>query len=145
MKFTWTRFFMTLSVVTLIIHGLIRFWPVGPVVSGMYVQEWQYSGGNLTAHIIGYKNRDECAPVENTMSGYHRNDGPWVEDTFMFLDDDPDEQGTTSKPAGDNDFGWWLWEVGEVPSEVMMTMTHICPEGRVTTEVGPFEVELDND
>lgn len=125
---------MSLAIATMpAVEGLL------PVVAFMDAEPVSYVDGDYTAHVRGQKIRD-CIFVGDTIAGWYRSDGLWVEAASFSFPDDP---ALNSRPSGifDQDFGLWRWhDLPPDATEVRFTVVHNCDGKPKLTTVGPFEI-----
>lgn len=109
-----------------------------PVSAFMTAHDWRVEPGSVRATITGWKIRS-CEFVKNGEAGYAKFNGQWEEVRFAF---ERDPSPGSTRPLGRQSFGVWAWSHDRIdtPSQVKITVKHICDGSMRVTEQGPFEV-----
>ena len=109
-----------------------------PVAVFMQAHDWSVTPGSVRAVVSGIKVRS-CEFIKGSEAGYAKFWGGWQETRFMFGDDP--SPGST-RPKGVQSFGVWVWfhPESELPSQVKITVKHICSGTTIVSEQGPFDV-----
>lgn len=109
-----------------------------PVAVFMQATNWAVYPGSVRATVYGRKIRS-CEFIKGSEAGYAKFSDGWRETRFMFGDDP--SPGST-RPKGAQSFGLWVWfhPESEAPSQVKITVKHICSGTTIVSEQGPFDV-----
>jgi hypothetical protein len=109
-----------------------------PVVEVMSVDDWRVADGKISFDLNIFKIRP-CAIVGSDTQAYVRHDGHDWERAQTVVSDEP----LRTYPAMSSHIRHWT--ISDIatpghPTQVRMRFEHVCDNGIIQTDVGPFEV-----